>query len=659
MTIKSILAYAAVLSLSLSSCGENSASPASSAETAAASPVVNEKDAAPGSPDDTTETTASGIPTDISAAVTKADKTGKKTDAVIDMSRYGEGARFYSTDDVYVEWIDVGSVEKMPSFLMITTREQLEYAKVRYPLSIRGDADENTIYHLNSPITEPFEKMTEKYPIEEYTYLLEYVRANGGGYHIIPSGIMIGSDRIYFIDSPDSVFPELEDSMPDVCSDYCYMAAVPKEYLSSGSYPGWEQPDEDNMYQDANYRLSARFTDTDDVYDIYGDTHYIMRTREEYDDFLAMSSQLMTVRGAHVISDERPDLDEAAVLAYFRRSADADGAAPAERRVVIEGNTVTVEYPVGWDDRTGTYMIYAFIPKRFLTAQSYEGWQAPPHTEPKQADIPFIDRSKYGRDALILTSEDIVIYGSHTSCTDFSGKYVMRGEKGISAVWDGLEMYRDDNFRQFVEDNRFNLDFEKYPSECENVIFVQYNNFDYYGSRLHPYALVIDGNKAEFLYNENKDADKSDKRPDSYCFFAAVPKELLGNVDLEGWSVYDEAPSFGTQTVSDGASGDAGEMYYKEPEAKDIVTDPENGVKYVKNQLLVSAFTDADRYDVENIINEVGADIVGYIGLTNDYQIEFRREMTIADLQYAADILDSCSFISCVTLNIVSDADIE
>ncbi|MBQ9382771.1 MAG: hypothetical protein IJT87_00900 [Ruminiclostridium sp.] len=663
MKIKGIMALAAVLALSLSSCGESGTSPVTSAETtAAAAPEPADTETAAEFTDKITETAAASLScTSGSGHDTVPPSPVSEKETGIDLSLYGSNARFYPSDDIYVKWIDVGYAGKMPDLLMISDRKQLDYAKIRYPLSIPDDADEDTRFHSDDPLTEPFEEMTEKYPVGEYTYLLEYVRASGGGYHIIPAGIVISDDRIAFIASPDSKYPEWGDTVPDVCSDYCYMAAVPKGYLSSGTYPGWEQPDEDNMYRDADYRISAYFTDTDDVYDIYGDTNYIIRTRDEYDDFLAMSSQLLTVRGGRVISVGDPDLEKAAVIVCFFKSADCNGAQAAdagERKVIVDGNTITVQYPLGWDERSGTYMIYAYIPKRFLTEQSYDGWQAPPHTEPARAGIPDIDRSKYGKDAVILTAEDIVIYGSHTSCTDFSGRYVMRGEKGISAVWDDLEMYGDNNFEQFVEKNRFTPDNGKYPAGCENVIFVQYNNFDHYGSGLRPYALVIDGNKAEFLYTENKNADKTDKRPDSYCFFAAVPEELLDSIDFDGWSVYDEAPAFGKDRVAEVGSGNIGEMYYKEPDNEDIVTDPETGIRYVKNQLLISAFTEADRNDIESIIGETGAEIVGYIELTNDYQIEFGRDMSVEDLQNIADLFESYPFIGSVTLNIVSDVDL-
>ena len=122
--------------------------------------------------------------------------------------------------------------------------------------------------------------------------------------------------------------------------------------------------------------------------------------------------------------------------------------------------------------------------------------------------------------------------------------------------------------------------------------------------------------------------------------------------------MYDEAPAFGKDSVAEVGSGNIGEMYYKEPDNEDIVTDPETGIRYVKNQLLISAFTEADRYDIESIIGETGAEIVGYIELTNDYQIEFGRDMSVEDLQNIADLFESYPFIGSVTLNIVSDVDL-
>lgn len=102
-----------------------------------------------------------------------------------------------------------------------------------------------------------------------------------------------------------------------------------------------------------------------------------------------------------------------------------------------------------------------------------------------------------------------------------------------------------------------------------------------------------------------------------------------------------------------------GEAYYKEPTAADIVMDEETGIHYVRNQLLISAYMGAEKSIFEEIAAEVGAEIVGYIELTNDYQIEFLEAKTLEEIQVIAEYIDSYSFVSCVTLNIVEHREVE
>ena len=73
------------------------------------------------------------------------------------------------------------------------------------------------------------------------------------------------------------------------------------------------------------------------------------------------------------------------------------------------------------------------------------------------------------------------------------------------------------------------------------------------------------------------------------------------------------------------------------------------------NQLLISALPGADKSIFEEIAEEVGADIVGYIALTNDYQFEFKEQKTLEEISEIAEYIDSYSFVSSVTLNIVSE----
>ena len=98
---------------------------------------------------------------------------------------------------------------------------------------------------------------------------------------------------------------------------------------------------------------------------------------------------------------------------------------------------------------------------------------------------------------------------------------------------------------------------------------------------------------------------------------------------------------------------DIGEAYYKAAATEDVVTDEETGIIYVKNQVLVSALQGAPREVFEEIAVEVGAEIVGYIELTNDYQFEFNTDKTMEELNTMIDYLNSFSFVSYASLNIV------
>ncbi len=97
----------------------------------------------------------------------------------------------------------------------------------------------------------------------------------------------------------------------------------------------------------------------------------------------------------------------------------------------------------------------------------------------------------------------------------------------------------------------------------------------------------------------------------------------------------------------------------KEPALEDIDYDKETGIQYVKNQLLISAHIGTEKHLVEELVNEVGAEIVGYIALTDDYQIEFAEEKTIEELTIIADYINSFSFVSDVSLNVASVQDNE
>ena len=107
-----------------------------------------------------------------------------------------------------------------------------------------------------------------------------------------------------------------------------------------------------------------------------------------------------------------------------------------------------------------------------------------------------------------------------------------------------------------------------------------------------------------------------------------------------------------TDSVSEKETlADIGENYYKEATAEDIVIDEETGLRYVKNQLLISCSLGTPKEEIEKICEEINAEIVGYTEITSDFQIEFKEDKTLDDLDEITEYLYGYPFVSFVSLN--------
>lgn len=100
---------------------------------------------------------------------------------------------------------------------------------------------------------------------------------------------------------------------------------------------------------------------------------------------------------------------------------------------------------------------------------------------------------------------------------------------------------------------------------------------------------------------------------------------------------------------------DIGEAYFQEVSDEDIAVDTEHGIKYAKNQLLISVFPETEKTEIKKIADETDAEIIGFIELTGDYQIEFRENKSLEELETIADHINSYSFVINVTLNLIHD----
>lgn len=93
-------------------------------------------------------------------------------------------------------------------------------------------------------------------------------------------------------------------------------------------------------------------------------------------------------------------------------------------------------------------------------------------------------------------------------------------------------------------------------------------------------------------------------------------------------------------------------IYFKDIQNDDEVAyDSENGVFFVRNQILLTASNNASFTDIYSLVGLYDAQIVGYINLTNDYQIEFNNDVTVDYLYQAINELRLNQFIEFASLN--------
>lgn len=104
---------------------------------------------------------------------------------------------------------------------------------------------------------------------------------------------------------------------------------------------------------------------------------------------------------------------------------------------------------------------------------------------------------------------------------------------------------------------------------------------------------------------------------------------------------------------------DIGEAYFKEITSEDDIIYAGDGIYCVKNQLLLTVDENAEFADVVDLMKGYNASVVGYIELTNDYQIEFCDVLDVSDIRNIMDELLTVSYVENASLNIVTEEDFE
>lgn len=110
--------------------------------------------------------------------------------------------------------------------------------------------------------------------------------------------------------------------------------------------------------------------------------------------------------------------------------------------------------------------------------------------------------------------------------------------------------------------------------------------------------------------------------------------------------------------IDDAPLIDIGENYFRQPSEDEIIFDEETGISYVSNELIVSAYMGTPKEAIEEIAEEVGADIVGYIEITGDYQFRFRENQSLDSLVSMSEYIYGYSYIRFISLNTSSPVEV-
>lgn len=108
----------------------------------------------------------------------------------------------------------------------------------------------------------------------------------------------------------------------------------------------------------------------------------------------------------------------------------------------------------------------------------------------------------------------------------------------------------------------------------------------------------------------------------------------------------------GCGITSDDSNEKTFEAYYQSISDSDVVF--EGNTNYVNSQILLTAADGVSKKQVEKLIKKQGGDIVGYISISNDYQIEFANNKTFEELNTIIADLKSNDDVENATLNYAS-----
>lgn len=288
----------------------------------------------------------------------------------------------FTDEDIFINSFECGYIpqDRKPSFLVIETEEQLMFAEDRYGLAVPPDLSEDELWNYNTLIADAFQEMKEAYPIDKYSYAVEYAEVSCGGYYLHADKLAASDGILYFIMDDESYTPNDNDEYPAVMGGFCHMAAVPKELLENTSFLNVIYPDKNDLSQDINYSFDLTWHMAgSELYDVYGDTVYLISSQEEFEEFLSLSdSDVLRDNLSHYVYHLSGELEQVCAFDLGEVSAailffTTDDKYPSFKNngVKIENGSVVFDYELsasnpGKYPEPQTCMVYVTIPKRFL-----------------------------------------------------------------------------------------------------------------------------------------------------------------------------------------------------------------------------------------------------------------------------------------------------
>ncbi len=129
-----------------------------------------------------------------------------------------------------------------------------------------------------------------------------------------------------------------------------------------------------------------------------------------------------------------------------------------------------------------------------------------------------------------------------------------------------------------------------------------------------------------------------------------ITKELISIVQID-----DSALNNVKENIIDNSDEIVGKMYFKDLTSEDDIICDSDGNRYFKNQILVTACDGVSFDTINDLVHSMDAEIVGYIELTNDYQIEFNYNISLKEINNIINELKNNAIIEFISLNIIND----